>query len=80
LPARAIENQCFVLGVNRVGVDGYDKSHNGESQLCNPLGVIPNKLTGEELAIKYEVQKSEILNVRNQFPFLKDADVFNISV
>jgi len=80
LPARAIENQCFVLGVNRVGVDGYDKSHNGESQLCNPLGVISNKLTGEELAIKYEVQKSEILNVRNQFPFLKDADVFNISV
>lgn len=78
LPARAIENQCYVLGVNRVGLDGYDNPHNGKSQLCDPLGVNNRKLNDEEQAFIFEIQNSEIQETRKQFPFLRDADEFSI--
>src|SRR5688500_3272116 len=40
LQARAIENQCFVIGVNRVGLDGNDINHTGNSMAIDPMGEI----------------------------------------
>lgn len=77
LPARAIENQCFVLGVNRVGTDGNDKMHNGQSTLINPLGLIINNLGENEKNYCAEVDRTQVFSVRKQFPFLKDADLYS---
>ena len=40
LQARAIENQCYVVGVNRVGNDGNNIHHSGDSMIIDPLGEI----------------------------------------
>ncbi|MFX8848627.1 nitrilase-related carbon-nitrogen hydrolase, partial [Acinetobacter baumannii] len=40
LVARAIENQCYVIGVNRVGNDGNEIYHSGDSMIINPLGEV----------------------------------------
>ena len=45
--ARAIENQCYVVAVNRVGEDGKQINYNGQSALFNPQGKILNELTHE---------------------------------
>jgi omega-amidase len=72
LCARAIENQCHVIGVNRVGQDGNNLSYSGDSISCGPLGEMvscsPN-LT-EILTVHLNYQK--LLNDRKALPFLKD--------
>ncbi len=40
LQARAIENQCYVVGVNRVGNDGNDIHHSGDSMIIDPMGEV----------------------------------------
>jgi len=72
LNARAIENQCYVLGVNRVGTDQKKHHYNGDSQLITPLGE-ELKLTNGEETIKTVVLKGSVLkDVREKLPFLKD--------
>ena len=48
LIARAIENQCYVIGVNRIGKDGNDISHSGDSMVINPRGEIISKTKANE--------------------------------
>lgn len=73
LNARAIENQCFVIGVNRVGNDEKGLSYRGDSKMVNALGE-DDKLEPNEECIKTFVLKMDTLtNVRNSLPFLKDA-------
>jgi len=81
LIARAIENQCYVAGVNRVGNDGHDIYHSGESVVVNYLGEIvnsscPHDSCNETVTIK----KSELLEFRKNFPFIDDADEFRMEV
>ncbi len=76
LPARAIENQCYVLGVNRAGADGNGKMHNGHSQLLDPLGICMHNMGEAERKATFEIETQKIQSVRNEFPFLKDADDF----
>lgn len=78
LTARAIENQCFTIGVNRVGVDGNNINHSGDSMVVGPLGEILYHCAYEEDIFHIQLQKEEINNSRAQFPFWKDADDFNI--
>ena len=78
LSARAIENQCFTIGVNRVGVDGNNLMHSGDSMVIGPLGEILYHCAYEEDLFHITLQKEEINNTRNQFPFWKDADEFKI--
>jgi omega-amidase len=78
LPARAIENQCYVLGVNRAGADGNEKMHNGQSQLLDPLGFCKHNMGEAEGNAIFEIEQKKIHSVRNEFPFLKDADKFDI--
>jgi omega-amidase len=79
LIARAIENQCYVVGVNRVGDDGNGIHHNGESMVIDPLGEILYCKKDEEDIFTYTLQKERLAEIRNRFPFLYDADSFNIN-
>lgn len=76
LLARAIENQCYVIGVNRVGQDGHGIVHSGDSTLADPLGNIIWQQSGEAAVYTYTLQPAELENVRTQLPFLRDADSF----
>jgi omega-amidase len=79
LPARAIENQCYVIGVNRVGDDGKGIHYNGESMVVDPLGHILYSKKDEEDIFTISLHKSQLLEVRRKFPFLHDADRFDIN-
>jgi omega-amidase len=78
LQARAIENQCFVTGVNRVGKDGNDIYHSGDSMIIDPLGEILYHQPHLEEVFTYTLKKERLDDVRTKFPFWKDADVFFI--
>lgn len=80
LIARAIENQCFVLGVNRVGDDGNAISHSGDSMAMNARGEILTKIKPNEETIETVVfQKNELSDFRISFPVLNDGDDFTIT-
>ncbi len=79
LQARAIENQCYVVGVNRVGDDGNNIYHSGDSMIIDPLGEIIYYKANEEDVFTYTLQKERLNEVREKFPFWRDADTFNIS-
>jgi predicted amidohydrolase len=79
LQARAIENQCFVAGVNRVGEDGNGIPHSGDSMVIDPLGEILFHQQHEEAVFTITLQKEKLEEVRTRFPFWKDGDAFIIS-
>lgn len=76
LQARAIENQCYVIACNRVGIDGNNIKYNGDSCVINPLGEILTSKENEEALLYFTIQKSEVESIRNLFPFAKDKDDF----
>jgi len=80
LTARAIENQCYVAGVNRVGDDGNGIHHTGESMIIDPLGEVLYIKKDEEDIFTYMLPKEKLNQVREKFPFWKDADSFNINM
>jgi omega-amidase len=79
LCARAIENQCYVIGVNRVGTDGNDIRYSGNSLVIDPLGEVLYHMADEEDIFTITLQKERLDEVRSKFPFLKDGDEFSIS-
>ncbi len=78
LQARAIENQCYVIGVNRVGTDGNKFYHSGDSMIIDPIGEIVYHKANEEDVFTYTLQKEKLDKVREKFPFWRDADTFII--
>lgn len=78
LAARAIENQCYVVGVNRVGNDGNDIYHSGDTMIINPLGEKIHHVADKEDVFTTTLDKSLLTELRNKFPFLKDGDEFII--
>lgn len=78
LQARAIENQCYVVGVNRVGEDGNGIYYSGDSMVIDPLGEILYHKADEEDIHTISLQKTTLEEVRQKFPFWKDADGFMI--
>jgi len=72
LTARAIENQCFIVGVNRVGRDGNDLNYIGGSMVINPLGQLLSYGKATDEVIITEIETSQVQQVRKQFPFLQD--------
>jgi predicted amidohydrolase len=72
LKARAIENQAYVLGVNRTGTgDGLD--YTGDSVLLNPLGEeLATVEPGSEGCCSGDVDAKEVARIREQFSFLRD--------
>ena len=80
LIARAIENQCYVVGVNRIGVDGNEFSHSGDSVVINPLGQIISHTKANEESVETVLLDYEFLtDLRKKFPVGLDADGFEIS-
>jgi predicted amidohydrolase len=81
LIARAIENQSYVIGVNRVGIDGNAVFHSGDSVCVDPLG---KKLleveNGREEVVSITLSKDTVSRVRDTFQFLNDQDDFEITI
>ncbi len=78
LQARAIENQCFVIGVNRTGTDGNGYFYNGDSMVINPLGEILYHKEKDEDVFTITLPMQLVQEIRTQIPFLKDGDDFRI--
>jgi predicted amidohydrolase len=79
LQARAIENQCYVVGVNRVGTDGMNLNYSGDSMIVDAMGAVMYTKAHEEDVFTITLQKEALNEVRNKLPFLKDADRFIIA-
>ncbi len=78
LQARAIENQCFVVGVNRVGNDGNGNYHSGDSMVVDPMGEVLYHKKDEEDVFTITLDKTHLETVREKLPFWKDGDQFKI--
>ena len=78
LPARAIENQCYVAASNRIGTDGNGVRHNGLSQVINPRGEIICSAGIEECTFTSDIPIQELIAFRNKFNVLRDSDEFTI--
>ena len=72
LRARAIENLCYVLGVNRVGEDGNGVSHLGDSAGISPWGETLVSAAGAETVLLVDVDPKEVAEARAKFPALRD--------
>ncbi len=72
LKARAIENQCFIVGVNRLGKDGNDLNYIGGSMVVDPLGDVLSYGQEADDVIMTEIDPLLVQQVRKQFPFLQD--------
>lgn len=78
LRARAIENQCFVLAVNRAGSDKVG-AYKGGTAFINPLGeTVAQCRDFEEDSLNVELSMEELEAFRERFPVLNDADSFTI--
>lgn len=78
LIARAIENQCYIIGVNRVGIDGNGIEHSGDSMVVDPLGEVLYTCAHTEAIYTHLLDKAKLEEIRAKFPFWKDADHFTI--
>lgn len=78
LCARAIENQCYVVGVNRVGTDGNNIYHSGNSLVIDPLGQVLYHMPDDEDVNTVTISKDYLNEVREKFPFWKDGDEFSL--
>ena len=77
LTARAIENQCYVIGVNRVGEDSKNY-YSGDSSLINALGETLYTNSHIEETYSNTISKYDLNKIRTQLPFLNDKDNFKI--
>lgn len=79
LKARAIENQVYVAGINRVGQDGQMIHYSGYSQILDAKGtLLANAEIGKETILKAALSYSELQRFRTVFPVLKDADNYHL--
>ena len=79
LRARAIENQCYVIGVNRSGRDPRGLEYAGGSAVYNPLGDKVLDLGSVECSDRATIEMDKVTSIRKQLPFQQDADSFQIS-
>jgi len=79
LVARAIENQCYVVGVNRVGQDNNGVEFTGHSTLIDYRGHIIYKEVKNEATPTVAINKDDLIQGRTRLPFLKDRDNFSIN-
>jgi predicted amidohydrolase len=79
LIARAIENQSYIIGVNRIGIDGNKVPFSGYSMVINPKGKIISKTKSDTESIEtIELSKYKMENYRKQFTVALDWDKFKI--
>lgn len=79
LKARAIENQTYVIGVNRIGNDGEGITYSGDTVVINPKGQIITQANDyKDEIINAELSLDELKQFREKFPVTLDADNFKI--
>lgn len=78
LIARAIENQSFVIGLNRVGHDGNGINYPGQSCFIDPMGEVVENSGDTESVKTISISKSLISDIRSKFKFLDDRDEFEL--
>ena len=71
MPARAIENQAYVVGVNRVG-EGGGLAYCGDSRIVDPLGELLATAAHSESILLADVSAAHVASTRDHFPFLQD--------
>ncbi|MBW2679676.1 MAG: amidohydrolase [Deltaproteobacteria bacterium] len=74
LQARAVENQCYVIGVNRVGIDGNGHHYSGDSSIIDPLGNIIFHKKNATITHTVNLSYETLQNARESFPVWMDAD------
>lgn len=80
ITARAIENQAFVVGVNRVGTDDSNISYRGDCMIANAKGRVEAKAGEGECVFTTQLKKEELDNFRNYFVVAHDWDDFEITM
>jgi predicted amidohydrolase len=78
LKARAIENQSYVIGVNCTGTHGNGIEYPGCSSAWSPMGECLIELDDTEALAMVELDRPALRDLRRQFPFLADGDMFSI--
>ena len=78
LVARAIENQAYVVGVNRVGTDGTGTVYEGSSMVVGPDGSILVQMGDQQGLCSVVLDDHALAVFRRAYPFLADADSFSI--
>ena len=78
LEARAIENQAWVIGLNRVGKDGNGLVYPGRSVVFDPVGASAADLGDDECTRLVTLDLDQVNKIRSDFPFQADADAFDI--
>lgn len=78
LPARAIENISYVIGVNGVGTDGNHIVYSGDSGVWDYEGNLLGNLESNHSTLSVELNWEKLMAFRRAYPFLKDRDKFNI--
>jgi len=78
IPARAIENQSYVIAANRVGHDGNEVYHSGHSMCIDAYGNTVYYKPEDEDLYTFSINYEDLEKIRRGFPFLKDADDFTI--
>jgi predicted amidohydrolase len=81
IKARAIENQCYVAGANRIGTDGNGIKYSGDSLISDARGnVIASAQENEECFISADLAMEELSDFRKKFPVSGDSDDFKIHI
>lgn len=78
LIARAIENQAYVAGVNRIGTDGNNIYHSGNSLVLSAMGEILWESSNERAVFTTTLSMQSLLDIRKRLPFMQDADEFEL--
>ncbi len=74
MPARAVENQCYVIGVNRVGEDGNGLAYSGDSSIIDPMGNVLFQQADTPCLHTTRLTYDLIREYRNNFAAWRDAD------
>lgn len=81
LPARAIENSCYCIGVNRIGKDGKEIEYQGDSAIYNPKGekldTITKQFERTEI-LSYNISATDLQDYRKKFAVYLDNDKFEL--
>jgi omega-amidase len=78
IPARAVENQSYIIALNRVGHDGNEIYYSGDTTCIDPQGKVIYYKRDEEDTYTFTIYKSEVINTRQELPFLNDSDDFSL--
>jgi len=79
LKARAVENMCYVVGLNRVGKDGTGILYNGHSNIIGPKGDVFEKNKEDQFIKGYTLSANDLISYRKKFPSHLDFDTFKIN-